>query len=166
VKGMLNFRNRQRERKINLPALKKILRSFLKEFAATRGDSNPLAEYDLGIHLVNAIEIERLHQTWLHHQGSTDVITFDYCDPAQPQRLAGDIFVCVSVAIAQAKTFKTTWQSELVRYVVHGILHLAGFDDRTTKKRTEMKRVENHWIRVLSRQFDPNKIGSPRGKFD
>ena len=43
--------------------------------------------------------------------------------------LHGELFICVDEAVAQAKEFKTSWQSEVVRYVVHGVLHLLGHDD-------------------------------------
>jgi len=64
----------------------------------------------------------------LRHAGATDVIAFDYSIRAS--HLRGEIFICVDEALVQARRFRTTWQSESVRYVVHGVLHLLGFDDR------------------------------------
>src|SRR5205807_7637515 len=104
-------------------------------------------------------EIQQLNETWLRHRGTTDVITFDYNDPALPRLLAGEIFVCVPQAVAQARQFNTTWQSEVVRYIVHGILHLCGLDDRTATKGRAMKKVENQWMKVLASEFKFRRIG-------
>jgi len=67
--------------------------------------------------------------------------------------LHGEIFICLDDAVSQARRFRTTWQTELVRYLVHGVLHLLGYDDATSGDRRAMKRAENRWLRSLSRQF-------------
>jgi rRNA maturation RNase YbeY len=158
VTGTLEVRNRQHERRINNRVLKEIVGGFLVQFS--QAGASTWDTYELAIHLVDHPEIRNLNETWLRHHGATDVITFDYSDPAQPRNLSGEIFVCVRVAVSQAKQFEQTWQSEVVRYVVHGILHLAGFDDRTAKKSTEMKRAENHWMKALSLEYDFREIAS------
>ena len=110
----------------------------------------------------------RLNETFLRHKGSTDVITFDYAEqvdqasrlssprpqlalPGQARRLScllhGEIFVCLDEAVSQARRFHTTWQSELVRYVVHGVLHLLGYDDRDSRARRRMKAAEDALVR-------------------
>jgi rRNA maturation RNase YbeY len=164
VSGTLELRNRQREKKIDLRLLKRIVGFFLGELANSDGKVAQFSSYELGVHLVGTAEIERLNETWLQHEGPTDVITFDYNDPARPQMLAGEILVCVSEAIGQAKQFGTSWQSEVVRYIVHGILHLGGFDDQTAKKKRAMKRFENHWVKFLSREFDFRTVANLGGK--
>ena len=55
--------------------------------------------------------------------------------------------------MAQAKEFKSSWQSELVRYVVHGVLHLLGYDDLKPELRRKMKREENRLVRLLAKRF-------------
>ena len=146
------FRNRQRARKLNSRALRKIIEPFL---ASMHG----LREYELGIHLIGCEEMQRLNETYLGHQGSTDVITFDYNDPAGAHRLSGEIFICIPEAINQSRRFHVTWQSEVVRYIVHGVLHLSGFDDRAPKDRKRMKRQEDRMMRELDRRFDLDGIG-------
>ena len=115
------------------------------------------SEYELGIHLVGAREMARLNQNYLHHEGSTDVISFDYADGPSRATLKGEIFVSLDHAVAQAKRFRTTWQSELVRYLVHGVLHLRGHDDRQPNARRKMKRMEDRLLRKLSRRFPLSK---------
>ena len=56
-------------------------------------------------------------------------------------------------AWVQARRFGTTWQQELVRYIVHGLLHLNGYDDRRQHERNRMKRRENQLVRVLTSEF-------------
>jgi rRNA maturation RNase YbeY len=63
------------------------------------------------------------------------------------------LYICLDTAMAQAKQFGTTGQSELVRYVVHGVLHLLGYDDLQPDLRRKMKRVENRLVRRLAGRF-------------
>jgi rRNA maturation RNase YbeY len=174
--NVLSFCNRQRTRAIDLRLLRKITTFCLKEIVA-----HP--EFELGIHLVGAKEMTELNQQFLQHSGSTDVITFDYNERAadilsaegvsisnplnipttlptgyRQHVLHGEIFISIDDAISQAKEFGTTWQSELVRYVVHGILHLRGFDDLTPVARKKMKREENRIVRELADRFPLSKL--------
>ncbi|HUA39613.1 MAG TPA: rRNA maturation RNase YbeY [Candidatus Sulfopaludibacter sp.] len=112
----------------------------------------------LGIHLVAAPEIIRLNEKFLGHQGTTDVITFDYAEFRRRtsdvrRRLHGEIFICMDEAVWQARKFRTSWQSEIVRYLAHGVLHLIGYDDAHAGERREMKRAENRLLRQISRRF-------------
>ena len=61
-------------------------------------------------------------------------------------------------AIRQAKKFKTNWQSEIVRYIVHGVLHLLGHDDVNATAKRKMKREENRLLRKLSARFALSKL--------
>jgi rRNA maturation RNase YbeY len=164
---MLNLRNRQRLRSVDLRLLRRIARALLHETC-------PKGSFDLAIHVVAASEITRLNETFLQHKGSTDVITFDYAERAGqvlrrsprepavaasaesacPVLLHGEIFVCLDEALSQASRYHATWQSELVRYMVHGVLHLLGYDDRESRARRKMKRAEDALVLKLSRLFD------------
>ena len=100
----------------------------------------------------------RVNWRFLQHEGSTDVITFDYLNSAaglQPPalQLHGELFICVDDAIQQAKAFKTDWQAEVVRYLTHGVLHLLGYDDLELELRRKMKREENRLVRQLAKRF-------------
>ena len=109
---------------------------------------------ELGINLVGAREMTLLNETFLRHGGSTDVITFDHgpgtgAANGSAPCLHGELFVCVDEAVAQAGRFRCTWQAEIVRYVVHGVLHLQGHDDLKPEPRRRMKREENRLVRRL-----------------
>lgn len=143
--------NRQRVKKFNLRLLKTITAALLEELYLT--------EASLEINLLGTEEMAALNETFLQHEGSTDVITFDYANKAPG--LQGEIFVCVDEAVLQAKQFKTSWQSEIVRYIVHGVLHLLGHDDTTANVRRRMKREENLLLQRLAKKFSLAQISRP-----
>jgi probable rRNA maturation factor len=142
--------NRQRTKKINARLLKQIVRGLFAELEIT--------EAELGINLVGAREMTLVNETFLQHAGSTDVITFDHRN-SEPQisncklEIHGELFICVDDAISQAKKFGTSWQSEIIRYLVHGVLHLRGHDDLKPHLRRKMKRAENRLLRRLAKRF-------------
>jgi probable rRNA maturation factor len=172
----LTLRNRQRLRHVDLRGLRQIVRALLQE--TWREGS-----FDLAFYFVAAPEMTRLNETFLQHGGSTDVITFDYTErvgqasrlsipgtaavrandrrDACPTLLHGEIFVCLDEAVSQARQFHTTWQSESVRYVVHGVLHLLGYDDLDTRARRKMKKAEDALVGRLARQFDFRGLNRP-----
>jgi probable rRNA maturation factor len=147
--------NRQRMQKINSRLLKEITASLMADLK--------IEEAELGISLVAEREMTLVNETFLRHEGSTDVITFDYSNAESKVwgaalKLRGEIFVCVDEAVSQAHKFKTSWQSEIVRYIVHGVLHLLGHDDRRAAARGRMKREENRLLRKLSARFALSKL--------
>jgi rRNA maturation RNase YbeY len=87
----------------------------------------------------------RLNESFLRHAGPTDVLAFNYSEPGV-EMLHGEVFVCVEVAVSQARQFATRWQDELVRYAIHGALHLKGFDDHRPADRRRMKREEDRLL--------------------
>jgi len=108
-----------------------------------------------------------LNEMFLQHEGSTDVITFDHVEPGTRNvecetGLHGELFICVDEAVWQARRFRTTWQSEVVRYIVHGVLHLRGFDDRRVTERRRMKREEGRLLRWLTARFPLSHLGRGR----
>ena len=148
--------NRQRTKKINLRLLKQITGALLVELK--------IKEVEFGVNLVATREMTLMNEAFLKHAGSTDVITFDHLNPKSKiqnpkSQLHGELFICVDDAISQAKQFKTDWQSEIVRYVIHGILHLTGHDDLKSKSRNKMKLEENRLLRLLSKKFSLAQIG-------
>jgi len=133
--GELCLTNRQKTRSIDSRLLRRITRFLLEEHFGLRN-------YEFCLHLVPASEMARINEQFLNHVGSTDVITFDYSTPLQRSHLSGEVFICVDEAVRQAREFRTTWQSELVRYTVHSLLHLQGYDDLQPHARRKMKREE------------------------
>jgi len=144
VTHSLLVKNRQKTRPANTRELASLTRALLR--AHLRRGS-----YDLTIYVVDAEEMTQLNERFLSHRGSTDVITFDYQEPSCSSDLHGEIFICMDEALIQARRFRTTWRTELIRYIVHGILHLCGFDDHQAAARRKLKHEENRLVRLLLR---------------
>ena len=149
--------NRQRTKKIDVRRLKQTTVALLTETKV------PFAE--LGINLVTADEMARVNQAFLNHEGPTDIITFNHLNHEQADGkiqagLHGELFICIDEAVRQARQFRTTWRAELVRYVIHGVLHLLGHDDLKPDLRRKMKHEENRLLRLLAK-FIPDGPGKP-----
>lgn len=154
----LSVRNEQTTLALNISWFRQLIRHFL-------GHTLGLAHYSIGIRLVESAESARVNHEFVHHEGPTDVITFDYSGWPTAQPLAGgaldetaglhgELVICPTVAQLQAPLFKTTWTSEMVRYMVHGILHLRGYDDLDPTRRRLMKKEENRLVTLLAKDFD------------
>lgn len=152
MSGSLLIKNRQRAKTINARLLKTLTKTLLKELLE-------LEDFDLVIYLVGAKEMAGINEKFLQHSGSTDVITFDYSD-SKRSPLHGEIFICINDALTQARQFRSSWQSELTRYIIHGVLHLRGFDDIRAADRRKMKREENRLLREVTRLFPLSKLGA------
>jgi len=138
--------------------LRRIVRFLLHDLLCVKG-------YELGIYVLGGEEMTRLNEKFLRHRGVTDVITFTYVERPDGAPLQGEIFVCVDEARVQANRFGTSWQEELVRYILHGILHLQGHDDRRKTDRLRMKRRENQLLKKLSHAFPLETLADlPRRK--
>ena len=137
--------NQQQTRSIKSKEVKKLAASALEELG--------ILECELGILLVGDAEMILLNEGYLQHEGSTDVITFCYNElPARGSTvrvLQGDIVICVDEALRMARRYGTSWQSEISRYVIHGLLHLCGYDDQVPEERREMKKKEGRLMKTI-----------------
>ena len=147
----LIIQNRDKLRRVDGRRLKKILSG------AMRNGLN-VHNYELGVHLVGEEEMTYINEIYLEHEGSTDVITFNHSEIDDPTNLHGELYVCVDEAVSLAPKFRTSWQDEIVRYCVHGILHLQGYDDTEQWLRRQMKRRENRIMRSVRKQFAVDEI--------
>ena len=84
-----------------------------------------------------------LNQQYLHHDTLTDIITFDY---SVGNELHGDVFVSVERVRDNAGDFKVTFEEELKRVMVHGVLHLCGYKDKSKKDEEQMRVKEDEKI--------------------
>ncbi len=101
----------------------------------------------LEINFISGYEIEVLNKAYLKHNNSTDIITFNYSDPKDI--LDGEIFISIDDAKENAKIFKVSYKNEISRLIIHGILHLLGFDDKNKKDKIIMKRKENRLLNTF-----------------
>ena len=96
----------------------------------------------VSIAFVGSQRMRSINRKFLGHDYVTDVITFDLEDSAE-------IIICPMVAKQNAKAYNMSISKELLLYVVHGFLHLAGFDDHTPKDIEQMRLKENYILQKL-----------------
>lgn len=84
-----------------------------------------------------------INQKFLSHDYFTDIITFDYCEG---ERLNGDLFISVDSVRENALEYGEEFDRELARVMVHGILHLIGYDDHTVKDQKVMRSKEDYYL--------------------
>lgn len=80
---------------------------------------------------------------YLRHDYFTDIITFDYCEG---DKLSGDLFISVDSVRENAQFYGSEFEEELHRVIVHGLLHLIGYDDHTEAEKKEMRKKENYYL--------------------
>ena len=84
-----------------------------------------------------------VNQKYLNHDYFTDIITFDYCEG---DKLSGDLFISVDTVRDNAVEYGSDFKDELNRVMVHGILHLIGYDDHCEEDIKEMRAKENYYL--------------------
>ena len=82
--------------------------------------------------------------TFFQHNVFTDVITFNLEETGNP--IEGEIYISLERVKENARKFKQNVDMELRRVIIHGCLHLMGFDDQTSEDKKEMTRLENHYL--------------------
>ncbi|MCF0174321.1 MAG: rRNA maturation RNase YbeY [Bacteroidales bacterium] len=84
-----------------------------------------------------------INQKYLSHDYFTDIITFDYCEG---DTLSGDLFISIDSVRENATEYGTEFSEELNRVIVHGVLHLIGYDDHTEEDIKQMRAKENYYL--------------------
>lgn len=84
---------------------------------------------------------------FLQHNYYTDIITFDYC---KRNRISGDMFISLDTVRSNSELVSCSYESELNRVIIHGILHLCGVNDKGEGEREIMERYENQSLELLS----------------
>lgn len=139
----------------------------LKRFKAALEFALPVTGLDadapglLRFVMVTKPRITALNALHLHHEGATDVITYDLRggfrlpdEDEENETTLGEIYFCPAVAAEQAPKFGSTPSKELFLYAVHGMLHLAGEDDLTDQARAAMRLAETRVLAAVEEHFD------------
>lgn len=95
----------------------------------------------LEINFISGYEIHSLNKNYLKHNYTTDIITFSYS--SDKKLIDGEIFISTDDARLNSKKYKITFNEEIARLIIHGILHILGYDDQITNEKIIMKRMEN-----------------------
>ena len=86
-----------------------------------------------------------VNQQYLNHDTYTDIITFDYC---VADTLSGDILISVDRVADNAQQFQVSFADELHRVIIHGVLHLIGFADKTASQASTMRAMEDQALKL------------------
>ncbi len=105
----------------------------------------------LVVNFVNAAYLLEINRKFLNHNFETDIITFDYS--GDHKNLDGELFISYEQAILNAKRFGVPKNDEYFRLVIHGVLHLLDYDDRSKKDSKEMKRMEDSLLKKFTSQL-------------
>ena len=135
----ISVRNLQRKISVNVAELEKFagnaVQHCLRLHPLQRTDLRKLSE--IFIWLISDRRMALLHRKFLGHSGPTDVLTFQH----------GEVFISVETAERHARAFGNSLSRELKLYIVHGLLHLHGFDDQTPSDARKMKRAQDKILR-------------------
>jgi len=94
-------------------------------------------------------EILKINKQYLNHAYYTDIITFDY---SEGDKLSGDLFISLDTVKSNSEKFKTNYNEELRRVMIHGILHLCGYEDNTPMKKKTLHLKEDELLELFNSQ--------------
>jgi probable rRNA maturation factor len=129
-------RNLQRKVPVNVGQLQ----SFAERALRSCSKRAIQQHQEIVVLLISDKRIAKLHHRFMNETGPTDVITFQH----------GEIFISVPTAKRQAREFGTSTLAEIELYIVHGLLHLSGFDDRTPAATRQMRAAEARVLRAAA----------------
>ena len=129
---------------VRMPAIKKrATNAWIKAVAASYGRKVG----ELGYLFVNDEKILEVNRAYLNHDYYTDIITFDY---DEDDTISGDLVISLDTVRSNAELFGKTYEEELYRVIIHGILHLCGINDKGPGEREMMEAAENKALAMLS----------------
>ena len=135
---------------VKMPAIRRRdISAWIKAVAATYGKRVG----DIGYIFCNDEKILEVNRQYLQHDYYTDIITFDYSDDAlltgRKNTISGDLFISLDTVRTNAEQQGTTYDEELHRVIIHGILHLCGINDKGPGEREIMEAEENKALALL-----------------
>ena len=142
---MISFLNEN----IKMPKLdRKAVRAWIAAVAAGY-DGRKVG--NLNYIFCNDDRILEVNKEFLGHDYYTDIITFDYSEPGV---VSGDMFISIDTVISNSLKFHTSYDKELMRVIIHGVLHLCGMNDKGRGERALMEAAENRALDMwYNKQF-------------
>ena len=120
---------------------------LLKKWIAQIIDIHDKECGEINVIFVSDSYILQLNKKTLGHNFFTDIITFDY---TESQIVSGDLYISADTVFANALEYKQTYEMEICRVIIHGILHMIGEDDLTLAQQKKMRAAENAALKKLS----------------
>lgn len=101
---------------------------------------------DLNFIITNDKIVRKLNIEYLDHDYFTDVIAFDYSENVV---LNGEVYISIDTVKKNAVKYKVSLNSEIIRVIIHGTLHLCGIDDKSSEEKNIMRELEDKWIKEI-----------------
>jgi probable rRNA maturation factor len=141
---LLEILDEQDELVVDLEKVRSVCEHILAEGEISSGKINVV--------LVDSNTIQQFNRDFLCHDYPTDTISFPTEDRRSEGYLEGEVLACTEVAKERSEEFGWTAEEELFLYIIHGMLHLIGFDDDTPELRTVMQEKERYYLATLGIQ--------------
>lgn len=128
---------------VEMPAIgKQDTTNWIKKVAALHGKKVGEVSYIF----CDDPKILEVNVQYLQHDYFTDIITFDY---TEGNKISGDLFISLDTVKTNAEQFGTPYNEELHRVIIHGILHLCGFEDKSEEAEIRIRQLENEALSLL-----------------
>ena len=112
--------------------------------------SHTVESYALSVTFVTDRRIAHLNRQALGRKGPTDVIAFDVSEAGLPYDVVGDIYISIDRARVNSRAFRVNESEEILRLVVHGVLHLVGYSDQGAQAKRRMERAQEIVVKRLT----------------
>jgi probable rRNA maturation factor len=123
-------------------------RALMRQTVLAVLEGEDIHEAEISLAFVDNPTIQQLNKRYLQHDEPTDVLSFPLSEP-NARGLAGELVIGAEVAKSQAESRGHAVHAELALYVIHGLLHLSGYDDKTSAGATEMHQRERQYLQQL-----------------
>lgn len=117
-----------------------VFKNQVKEVATLISSDERIPGKQINLKFADDKSVREFNAKYLLHDYETDIITFDYGDDGS------DIIISTDTVLVNSKKFKVRFENELMRVVIHGLLHLAGYKDKTAEQKKIMRSKEDHYL--------------------
>lgn len=124
---------------------RRINSEWIKKVISEESRSRDISLGDVNIIFCSDPFILELNNKFLKHNYFTDIITFDY---SQDNVVSGDLYISIDTVKCNSIEYSSTFDNELHRVIIHGILHLLGFNDKTKEQSIVMREMENRCLNM------------------